>query len=248
MTKREKLMEQYEDALFSLLMDEFAESEGKEALKENERLKADPTFVVPEELQQRCRKTISHYFAKRSIKNTGRVFAGVIKKVAVVALIGTMLFTTAFALSTDFRIKTLNWIIEVFDDRTEFSFVEQDSIDNNAEGNKQKIMVEWLPDGFYESNQSENKFTIRYDYCSDNGEEFSIAVFDGTNMKLGLDTEDAEVETVDLQGEEAIMASKNGIIQIAWADQESHTYFIIDGPEEIKEDLIKIARSIKIFE
>ena len=42
MTKREKLLEQYEDALFSLLMDEFAESEGKAALEENARLKADP--------------------------------------------------------------------------------------------------------------------------------------------------------------------------------------------------------------
>ena len=67
MTKREKLLEQYEDALFSLLMDEFAESEGKAALEENERLKADPNFVVPKELQQLCRRTISLYFAKRSI-------------------------------------------------------------------------------------------------------------------------------------------------------------------------------------
>ena len=58
------------------------------------------------------------------------------------------------------------------------------------------------------------------DYCSDDGEEFSIAVFDGTNMKFGVDTEDAEVESVDIQGEEGIMASKNGIIQIAWANQK----------------------------
>ena len=42
-------------------------------------------------------------------------------------------------------------------------------------------------------------------YCSDDGEEFSIAVFDGTNMKFGVDTEDAEVESVDIQGEEGIM-------------------------------------------
>lgn len=47
MTKHEKLQEQYEDALFALLMEEFAAEEGKSALEENERLKCDPAFDVP---------------------------------------------------------------------------------------------------------------------------------------------------------------------------------------------------------
>lgn len=249
MTKREKLVEQYEDALFSLLMDEFAENEGREALKENERLRADPNFVVPKELQQRCKKTISLFFAKRSIKNTGRVFAGIIKKTAVIALIGTLLFTTAFALSTDFRISTLNWIIEVFDDRTEFSFSEQDITDDvDVEGDGQKVAVEWVPEGFYQCNRSENQFAIRLDYCSDNDVEFSIAVFDGTNMKLGVDTEDAEIESVVIQDKEAIVATKNGFIQISWADQELHSYFSVNGPEAMKEELIRVSQSVKISE
>ena len=238
MTKREKLLEQYEDALFSLLMDEFAESEGKAALEENERLKADPNFVVPKELQQRCRRTISHYFAKRSIERMGHIFAGVMRKTAMIALIAMLLFTMAFATSTDFRIKTLNWIIEVFDDRTEFSFVEQESIDNIKNQGKE-VVVEWIPEGCCR--------VYWFFNCSDDGEEFSIAVFDGTNMKFGVDTEDAEVESVDIQGEEGIMASKNGIIQIAWANQELHSYFNVNGPESMREDLIKVAQGVKIF-
>lgn len=39
MTKREQLREEYEDALFALMMDEFAVAEGEKALEENERLK-----------------------------------------------------------------------------------------------------------------------------------------------------------------------------------------------------------------
>ena len=39
MTRREKLQEQYEDALFALLMDDLAVEEGKKAYEENERLK-----------------------------------------------------------------------------------------------------------------------------------------------------------------------------------------------------------------
>ena len=41
MTKREQLREEYEDALFALMMDEFAVAEGEKALEENERLKKD---------------------------------------------------------------------------------------------------------------------------------------------------------------------------------------------------------------
>ena len=47
MTKREQLIEQYEDALFALLMDSVAEEEGKKAIELNERLKADPEAEVP---------------------------------------------------------------------------------------------------------------------------------------------------------------------------------------------------------
>lgn len=245
MTNREKLLDQYEDALFSLLMNEFAENEGKEALKENERLKEDITFVVPQELHQRCMKTITLYFAKRSIKKAGHVFGGVIKKIAVVALIGTLLFTTVFAVSSDFRIKTLNWVTEVFNDRTEFSFIEDEPVDK-TDDDGQKVKVEWIPKGFYQKDQSENKFSLRLDYCSDNGEEFSVVVFEGANTTLGIDTEDAEVENIDIQGEEAILASKDGTIQIAWASQELQSYYIISGPETMKEDLIKVAQGIKI--
>lgn len=65
--------------------------------------------------------------------------------------------------------------------------------------------------------------------------------------EFGVDTEDAEVESVDIQGEEGIMASKNGIIQIAWANQKLHSYFNVNGPESMREDLIKVAQGVKIF-
>ena len=54
MTNHERLTEQYEDALFALLMDSVAEEEGKQALELNERLKADPAAEVPESARRRC--------------------------------------------------------------------------------------------------------------------------------------------------------------------------------------------------
>ena len=50
MTDHERLREQYVDALFALLMEGVAESEGEEALRLNEELKKDPNAEVPKAL------------------------------------------------------------------------------------------------------------------------------------------------------------------------------------------------------
>ena len=45
MTRREELQEAYEDAMFALLMDYVAESEGEKALEENRVLQEDPCLL-----------------------------------------------------------------------------------------------------------------------------------------------------------------------------------------------------------
>ena len=68
MTNHERLTEQYEDALFALLMDSVAEEEGKQALELNERLKADPAAEVPESARRRCEATIRREFNRKTWK------------------------------------------------------------------------------------------------------------------------------------------------------------------------------------
>ena len=71
MTNHERLTEQYEDALFALLMDSVAEEEGKQALELNERLKADPAAEVPESARRRCEATIRREFNRKRAKKLG---------------------------------------------------------------------------------------------------------------------------------------------------------------------------------
>ena len=59
MNRAEKLQEQYEDALFALLMDRIVVSEGEAALKEMEMLEEDPDFIVPDSCIHRCQQIIS---------------------------------------------------------------------------------------------------------------------------------------------------------------------------------------------
>ena len=64
MTNRERLQENYEDALFALLMDDVARTEGKRLIRENEALQADPNAAVPENIDRRCMQLIQSQKAR----------------------------------------------------------------------------------------------------------------------------------------------------------------------------------------
>jgi len=59
MTHHEKLVERYEDALFALMMEDVAETEGEKLQELNEQLKRDPSAEIPRELDERCIRTIT---------------------------------------------------------------------------------------------------------------------------------------------------------------------------------------------
>lgn len=62
MKSKEQLWEDYEDALFALLMDKVAEDEGARLYEENERLRRDPAAEVPPEFDRKSREAIIRAF------------------------------------------------------------------------------------------------------------------------------------------------------------------------------------------
>ena len=104
MTNHERLTEQYEDALFALLMVSVAEEEGKQALELNERLKADPAAEVPESARRRCEATIRREFNRKRAKKLGKVTWKIVRRVSVAVMLMVVLLTTAMAASQHFRL------------------------------------------------------------------------------------------------------------------------------------------------
>ena len=74
MTRREKLQEAYEDALFALLMEDVIEHEGQHLVEKNARLRANPDAEIPAELDERCRNTIRRKHGQRQRRETGLSF------------------------------------------------------------------------------------------------------------------------------------------------------------------------------
>ncbi len=212
MTSHEYLVENYEDALFALLMDSVAEAEGAEALLLNEELKKAPSAEVPKAVCDRCEKTIRAAFAKKRLRVTGQTVARWFTRVAVIATLCGLMFTVALAASEDFRIATLNVLIQVLDDRTEITFMNgifRDSIDDHKtanEGYQYHIAVDWLPSGFVFRNGQTNAAVDAVQYRGSNDGSILITFMPYQSSTVyNVNSEGCEMKDVMVQGKPATL-------------------------------------------
>ena len=247
MTRREMLVEQYEDALFSLLMDEVAEAEGQKALEENQRLRESGELVVPDGVRQRCQKVIAHKTAVRDFKRIRGGFTKVVTKVAIVVLVAMLLFTTAFAVSEDLRVKALNFVMEVFDDRTEIKIIPEDLPSNVNQSAAPQVIAGWLPDGFALAEEGQESFGRWYEYTDADEGMISVDVINIVNANMMIDTEDADTSSIQVQDSDALLVEKDGKKQLVWQLREGEEWCCYIVAKNISiEALLRFAQHIVI--
>lgn len=232
MTRREYLAEQYEDALFALLMEPVAVSQGIKAEEENERLKNDPNAIVPLSLQNRCIKTIKRHYSRQEMRKNSKAVSKLLVRIALVALMAVMLVATAFALSPTFRAKAMNWLVKTFEDHTEISIVPEK---NNDEYDLD--MQSLLPEGF-ELVEQKKGATYAYSLYEDFEKNawISFKTVDSSGGTFALDTEEAEVGRVFLSGNEAIIIEKDSVIQIIVQSNEKEVLKV--KGENVEKDIL----------
>lgn len=242
MTRREELLEQLEESVFALMMDEVAQEEGRKALEENERLKNDESFVVPKSTYRKGMTTIKQHFSQKNRGTTMRTVSKIVSKVAVIVLVLLLLFTTAFATIPEFRVKTLNLIVEVFDDRTRIEFGDGTPA---AQAEETGRIVGWVPEGFALVEQSKTKFTVRETYENLEGASVNVYINRSTSI-WEVDTENATIEDVLVNGCPAMIISKGNLVQFVCPVRESECVYYVKG-EEVSEDIVmRVAESMDI--
>ena len=222
MSRHDELYEKYEDALFMLLMAEVSEEEGKRYLEESERLNKDPSAEVPESLDRKCLGIIKREFAKNKRRAALSVFRKVLTKVAVVALVFMLLFTTAYALIPEVRIMTLNMLIVVSDVATTLTLgVDAGTVESIVPDDMFGYSIPDVPDGFIIADQGESD---RYAWMMFENDEGALIIFDisGTaTTVLHVDTEDADsIEHITIHGYEGMVVEKGDRVHIVWGDTD----------------------------
>ena len=227
MTTRKQLEEQYENAYFALLMHKIAEQDGARLERLNEKLQNNPDAVVPEEIDRKCLKTIGQYFAQKRHACHWRTSKKILGRIGIVAAIILLLFTTAFALSEEFRVTTLNLLITIEEKYTELHMEETEKTtsdsasvtsDTSTGSNYfDDLEIGWMPEGYTCIINHPNQMI---GFENDQGESFTISLADGRG-RISIDTEDADkIEELTINGLDTIRVTKDGCINTVMIDTE----------------------------
>ena len=251
MGHREKLLEQYEDALFALYMEEAACSEGKELLAENEQLKSEPNAAVPSGVQARCKKTMQAAFSSHSMTRMKGTAIRAFRILSAAALIILLLFTTAFATSESFRRYTLSTALELFDDYGRLSFSDQynQTTTLNTAVCNYNITLPWLPTGYELTDGWDLKKSDFAEYYDAQGNSLSVQItLVDSSANYQFDTENATIESVEIQGYPAKLLIKDydGVKNrsLLWIDEAKQVIVQVWATGLSETELVQMANGI----
>ena len=246
MTQKEQLWENYEDAVFAILMDAVAEQEGEKGLQLMEELEHDPSAQVPEEVQRRAEKTIRKAFAAQSRRSARHVGFRMFQRIAVAVLVIVLTTVFAFAAFPEIRTGILNMIADVYEDHTDFSFTTNAS--NSDPASDYKVELAWIPDGFEVSEEGSHYSTAWKTYENGKGAILYVAESSADNRTMTVDTENADVKQVTIQGYEGTMVQKSADewTCIIFTVPEKNMVIYIDSEFMEAEETLKVAENIII--
>lgn len=247
MTRHEQLVENYENALFELLMEGVAEREGEQIGKENERLKNEPDFAISPVLDKRCMASIKKACRRRRSGQFGRKAYGVLSKVAVVVLVVLVLFTSAYAAFPSVRAGIMNLIIEVSDVATTLRMEDTMPVDLMSGGEKSlgDYTYSGIPDEFTLMSSNETNVSSRDYYENVVGEYISISIAQGENSQLKVNTENAvSVSEITVAGYTGLLIVREDVTILALADTDAGMFITLYSDCLGETGLLEIAKTL----
>lgn len=257
MSRYEHLLEDFEDAYFALLMDKVAKQEGERLEQLNQELIADPNFELPETTDQKCLRTIERCFAHQQRRTVLRSITRILHFAAIIVAVSVLLFTTAFAVSEDFRVATRNLLITVNERYTDFRMQGEDSHGNSSQAsvssqsfngvgtdsNFDNLVVGWVPEGF-------QLVRSRYDhwvYYENDDSNWIYIFMTSEDSALQIDTENAEIVNTRIHDLPAVIVKKSGGTTILLTDENQGDFYVVSTSSGIdSETTTKIAENLII--
>lgn len=199
---------------------------------------------IPESLDQRFIDFQKDLNRKKKLKNIREKIIKISKKIAAI-LIVIIFISTLVTMSVEAnRIKFFNMIIETTKRFSEVKFKETDDLEYIKD-----LPQDWddfyyptiLPDG-YKLINSISANEIRYLIFADQDNNELRFLQGSITSAFQLDTEDANVFKVDINGMEGIIIEKDGVTIISWHD--NNRSFYLQGKIE-KSILLEIGKSIE---
>lgn len=228
--------EQYEDALFALLMEDFARQEGQR-LEELEQQGLPP---LPEGLQPRLETELdAQWRARNKHRRRWRRWAS---KAAILLLVVTAGFAAMYTNVDAFRDKVRQLVMEYTD--VSINFGTDDMAHLGLQGH---YAPTWLPEGF-EVATIQHAMDDMYVEYKDGGEGYIIFSLYSENGVLGVDSEEADfIKDIDIKGNSGKLIGKQGWLEIVWHDGKAGQMYTILSSDLNEAQIVKVAKSVKFI-
>ena len=246
MTRKEQLWENYEDAVFAILMDAVAEQENEKGLQLMEELEHDPSAQVPEEVQKRAEKTIRKAFAAQGRRSAKHISFRLFQRIAVAVMIVILTAVCAFAAFPEVRAGILNVIAQEYEDHTDISFSTTSS--NEYPAAEYDVELGWIPEGFTMT-QDETEYSSALKlYEREDGATLSVVASSAEGRTTSVDTEDAKVTSVTIQGYDGTLVEKDDVqwVCIIFVVPEKNMMVCIDSEYIPVNQTIEVAENLLI--
>lgn len=226
----------YVDYMAQLMDDDDKESDGEEPV------------IIPPEFDERMKKLIHRYEGVEKRKRAGKRARKVLARVAVILLIlgGSLGILTTVSQAA--KVKVYNFIIKVEEKFTSIHFIEKGG-DSGTSGVK-GIPSDWhdvyvptyVPDGFEVVNAEDVGLIKIIDYKNSKGETITFDESPIESDKTEVDTENAYVEKVEVNGNEGLLIEKKGYTTLVWHNNDDVFYL---RAQLDKSEVFKMAESVK---
>lgn len=227
--RSEEIQEQYEDALFTMLMDEYAQANGEKLLEEFQAAEARGEVPdIPEELDKKCRGMIRQRFAKRRSLERNRRIIKRIGNIAAAFFIVVGAMATVVLSVEALRTPVINFFWEQKDNYTVIGYDEQRECLSNPLDDKENEEDTPLS-GLLPSDYALVKYYIKDNssytcmFTNANGASVTYQISPGNGL-LTYDSEDADVREIEIAGCDGILVSKDGYKLLWFVPEQEMTY------------------------
>lgn len=240
--KKQKLLEQYDDAAFALLMDEYAEEEGARLMAEFEAAQAAGQVPeMPRELDEQCRRMIRRNSAQKRGRQAARRFRKVAVKAAVAVLVFIGLMTTVVMSVEALRVPVLNSILSMYEDYMSINIGDKVVVEA-----KQDPLLELLPDDYaqhYFSVDDDNLACSFYQNSNGDTVQFTMSFAIGEKR---YDYTDGNKTELTIGEHEAILIQNDGYWLI-WFDAYNEIIYSFCASNLEKSNVIDICNELSTF-
>lgn len=191
----------------------------------------------PHEFSEKFNKDMDRFFKKQKNRLLIKKIKKYSQRAAVIILIFGVLSGIAVFSVQAWRVKFLNFIMEITHTDTTINF------DENSKGDtfsNEDVTLGYVPEGF-KLEKSESRGNGLFLVFTNNDKDFRLKI-NSVSGSLSIDTENADIQKLKINGMDALYSSNNNINIIVWQNDEL-TYSLSSNLD--KDEIIRIVENVK---